>query len=320
MATITYAVGSSHGPTNRTPPEEWTRLGAGDKNDPRFDFEAHLAKVRPGMEEELALEKRQERGVALLAALAKLRESVAAANVDVMVVVSNAHRIWPDDSQAVFGVMRSEAFAVTVPNNEPFDPDARFRDPGTRAKPQTTDKAGHPDLANHLISGLIERGFDVACKDGLREGEAIDEAFGFVYDLLPEGSTTPVVPFMLSRYLPYQASAARCVALGKALREAIESWDSSLRVGLMASGGLSHQVIDEELDARVVAGLTSGDLADLAELPREQLNGAPGTPEILNWVTVAAAMAPTNMTLVDYVPAFRSLAGTGHGLTYGTWG
>ena len=320
MATLTYAVGSSHGPTNRTPPEEWPRLGEGDKNDPRFDFDAHLAKVRPGMEAELTLEKRQERGAALLEALAGLRTSVAAASVDIMVVVSNVHRVWPDDSQAVFGVMRSDSFAVTIPNNEPFNPADRFRERGNRPKPPTANKAGHPELANHLISGLIERGFDIACKDGLREGEAIDEAFGFVYDLMPEDSTTPVVPFMLSRYLPYQASAARCVALGKALRETIESWDSPLRVGLMASGGLSHQVIDEELDARVIAGLTSGDLGDLSGLPQEQLNGSPGTPEILNWVTVAAAMAPTNMTLIDYVPAFRSLAGTGHGLTYGTWG
>jgi 3-O-methylgallate 3,4-dioxygenase len=320
MATITYALGSSHGPTNRTPPEEWPRLGEGDKKDPRFDFNSHLAKVRPGMEAELTLEKRQERGAALKAALGKLRDSVAAANVDIMVVVSNPHRIWPDDSQAVFGVMRSEAFAVAVPDNQPFNPDERFKGRTSRPKPKTVDRAGHPELANHLISGLIERGFDVACKDSLREGEAVDEAFGFIYDLLPEGSTTPVVPFMLSRYLPYQASAARCVALGKALRKTIESWDSSLTVGLMASGGLSHQLIDEELDARVVAGLTSGDLADLAELPRKQLNGSPGTPEILNWVTVASAMAPANMTLVDYVPAFRSLAGTGHGLTYGIWG
>jgi hypothetical protein len=30
-------------------------------------------------------------------------------------------------------------------------------------------------------------------------------------------------------------------------------------------------------------------------------------------------MAPTRMTLVDYVTAYRSPAGTGHGLTYGYW-
>ena len=35
--------------------------------------------------------------------------------------------------------------------------------------------------------------------------------------------------------------------------------------------------------------------------------------------TVAAAMAPVGMTLVDYVTAYRSPAGTGHGLTFGVW-
>ena len=317
MAKITFAVGSSHGPTNRTPPEDWLRLGGGDQRDPRFDYQAHLAKARD-LTNDLSLPVRQERGANLLAALDALRSAVAAADVDVMVVVSNPHRIWPDDSQAVFGVMRSDKFAVPVPDNTPFNPDARF-DGSRGRKREMVDKAGHPDLANHLITGLIGRGFDIACKDALREGEGIDEAFGFVYDLMPEGATTPVVPFLLSRYLPYQASAARCVALGHALRETIEAWDSDLRVGLMASGGLSHQVIDEELDNRVIAGLTKGDLGDLAELPQDQLNGAPGTPEILNWVTVGAAMAPTNMSLVDYVTAYRSMAGTGHGLTYGTW-
>ena len=317
MAELTFAVGSSHGPTNKTPPEDWTRLGEGDKRDPRFDYDAYLAKARD-LTHDLSLPVRQARGAALLTALDGLRSAVAAADVDVMVVVSNPHRIWPDDSQAVFGVMRSEKFAVPVPDNTPFNPDARFD--GTRGrKRELEDKTGHPELANHLITGLINRGFDIACKDALREGEGIDEAFGFVYDLLPKGSTAAVVPFFLSRYLPYQASAARCVALGAALRETIADWDSDLKVGLMASGGLSHQVIDEKLDERVIAGLTKGDFDDLATLPRDQLNGAPGTPEILNWVAVGSAMAPTRMTLVDYVTAYRSPAGTGHGLTYGYW-
>jgi hypothetical protein len=49
------------------------------------------------------------------------------------------------------------------------------------------------------------------------------------------------------------------------------------------------------------------------------LNRGPGTPEILNWVTVAAAMAPTRMKLVGYTPCYRSIAGTGHGICFGYW-
>ena len=318
MATLAFAVGSSHGPTNQTPPEDWLRLAEGDKSDPRYDYNEMLAKAKPGMEAEITLEKRQERGAALHVALDQLREQVAAANVDVILVISNVHQIRETESQAVFGVLRSERFPVRVKTGERYDPAARF-DRSKRPKPVTEDRLGSTELANHLIEGLVERGFDISCTDTLPEGTAVDEAFAFVYDLLPKGSTVPIVPFQLSRYRPYQATPARCVALGAALREVIESWDADLRVGLLASGGLSHQIIDEELDERVIKGLTTGDLDDLSKLDRDQLNGAPGTPEILNWVTVAAAMAPQTMTLVDYIPAYRSLAGTGHGLTYGYW-
>ena len=90
-------------------------------------------------------------------------------------------------------------------------------------------------------------------------------------------------------------------------------------MGLIASGGLSHQVVDEDLDKTVIDALVSGDAAALRSLPRQRLNRGPGTPEILNWVTVAAAMAPTRMTLVGYTPCYRSLAGTGHGVCFGYW-
>ena len=69
----------------------------------------------------------------------------------------------------------------------------------------------------------------------------------------------------------------------------------------------------------MIDALTAGNAAQLRALPRDRLNRAPGTPEILNWVTVAAAMAPDTMKLVDYLPCYRSLAGTGHGVTFGYW-
>jgi len=87
----------------------------------------------------------------------------------------------------------------------------------------------------------------------------------------------------------------------------------------MASGGLSHQILDEELDHIVVDALVERDFDTLDSLSRDRLNRAPGTPEILNWITVAGAMEPLGMTLVDYVPCYRSLAGTGHGVTFGYW-
>ena len=60
-------------------------------------------------------------------------------------------------------------------------------------------------------------------------------------------------------------------------------------------------------------------LDELCALPRDRLNRAPGTPEILNWVACAGALDPTAMTLIDYVPCYRSSAGTGHGVTFGYW-
>ena len=50
----------------------------------------------------------------------------------------------------------------------------------------------------------------------------------------------------------------------------------------MASGGLSHFVVDEELDRRVMCALETGDAATLRAIPRPALKS--GSSEILNWV------------------------------------
>ncbi len=46
-----------------------------------------------------------------------------------------------------------------------------------------------------------------------------------------------------------------------------------------------------------------------------------GTSEIKNWVPVAGAMADLGfpMSLVDYVPCYRSLAGTGNAMAFVYW-
>ena len=95
-----------------------------------------------------------------------------------------------------------------------------------------------------------------------------------------------MVPVMVNTYYPpNQPTPKRCYAFGQAVRKAVESWNSDKRVALIASGGLSHVVIDEEIDAMVIDGLKNKKAEVLFQLPRQKLRG--GTSEILNWVALA---------------------------------
>lgn len=318
MASIVLGIGSSHGPSIQTSPDGWPRLGDADSRDPRFNYEELLKTAPADIEDQISPQKHRERHAAAHAALTRLRQAVIDSSPDVLLIISNPHRTWPDENRPVFGVLRAATLAVAERGE--FDPDARFKSNEQRSATILNPKPGHPELANHLIASLNRANFDVAVGEGIREGQALDDAFAFAYEhILQPNSVLPVVPFMLSRYLPYQATAARCYALGKAIRKSIDEWNSNARVALLASGGLSHQVIDEELDREVIQALETSDEVVLSALESDRLNLAPGTPETLNWVTLAGAMAPTPMSLVDYLPCYRSMAGTGHGLTFGLW-
>ncbi len=65
--------------------------------------------------------------------------------------------------------------------------------------------------------------------------------------------------------------------------------------------------------------LQKGDTAALTSLPEEMFQS--GTSEIKNWITVAGIMAEAGLTmrLVDYVPCYRSEAGTGSAMGFAHW-
>ena len=127
-----------------------------------------------------------------------------------------------------------------------------------------------------------------------------------------------MVPVMVNTYFPpNQPTPKRCYAFGQAVRRAIESWKSDKRVALMASGGLSHVVIDEEIDAMTIDGLKNKKPETLFSLPREKLEG--GTSEILNWIALAGAMEDRELKYLDYVTTYRSPAATGCGMGFAYW-
>ena len=88
-------------------------------------------------------------------------------------------------------------------------------------------------------------------------------------------------------------------------------------MGILASGGLSHFVVDEELDQMALEGMKEKSVAKLSMLPRERLNA--GSSEIRNWISLSGAAEHLDMDLIDYVPCYRSPAGTGCAMGFATW-
>jgi len=178
-----------------------------------------------------------------------------------------------------------------------------------------------PGFARLLLTSLIEQGFDVA---GLGELPTTDEttglghAYGAIVTQLMRAQMLPIVPLFINTYFPpNQPAPSRCYDLGLALQHAIATSPSDLRIGLVASGGLSHFVTDEQLDRQVLAAVRDGSEERLRSLPHHLLNA--GSSEIRNWITVAAACRHLQVLWDEYIPVYRTPAGTGCGLGFACW-
>jgi hypothetical protein len=88
-------------------------------------------------------------------------------------------------------------------------------------------------------------------------------------------------------------------------------------VAVVATGGLSVGVLEEQLDRTTLKAMQQRDLEAISRLPRGWMQGSAG--EVLCWITAAGALEHLAMDVVDYIPAYRSPAGTGCGMTFATW-
>ncbi len=317
MAQIVLGIGTSHSPQLSIPWAQWDLLREKDETDPRLDYQALLRQVKPNIENELTQEKWQHRYEACQRAIGSLGEILRKVNPDAVVVLGDdQHEQFQDDNMPTFAVYHGKSLPLVRHSGR--NPAAwKLAEENGWAETAKEYRAAW-ELAEHLISSLASDEFDVARCNRLREEVGVGHAFSFLYRRILPGSALPMVPVMVNTYYPpNQPTPKRCYTMGQALRRAVESWDSDKRVALVASGGLSHVVIDEELDRITIEAMLHKDRKQLCSLPREKLHG--GTSEILNWVALAGAMEPMEMKLLDYVTTYRSPAGTGGGMAFACW-
>ena len=334
MARIVLGIGTSHTPMLNVGPEEWPLFEQLDrkrahlhKDGTRATYDELLAVAPRSQKTEITPEKNAKRHSEAMAAISRLHETLAGAKLDVVVIVGDEqHEVYHEGNMPSVLVYRGETIA-NVPNRtmRRTDADVAWRPDWARRasaryyeERETRHYPVHAKLAHHLTTALIDREFDVSSANALPEGEGEGHAFAFVHKRIMDGAAIPVVPVFLNTYYPpNQPSPRRCYKLGQAIREAIESYPEDLRVGIVASGGLSHFTIDEPLDNEVIRALREKDAKTLQSLPREHLQS--GSSEIRNWICAAGALEHLDLKWVHYTPGYRTLAGTGTGLCFGYW-
>lgn len=334
MAGIVFGAGTSHTPMLNSAADEWPLYEEIDrrrahlhKDGRRATYDELLEVAPASVREEIAPERLAERHREAMAAVERLRDGLADAALDAVIVIGDDQKeIYHEDVMPSVLVYHGR----TIPNV-----------PNRTMHADRSDMAGRPawarrasaryyeaaetrhypvdaGLATYLIGALVDREFDVASANSLPEGEGEGHAFGFVHQRIMRDVPVPVVPVFLNTYYPpNQPSPRRCYRLGQAIREAVEAYPQELRIGVVASGGLSHFTVDEALDREVVRALREKDSRALQGLPREKLNS--GSSEIRNWICAAGALEHLALRWVDYHPGYRTLAGTGTGLCFASW-
>jgi 3-O-methylgallate 3,4-dioxygenase len=326
MASIVLGIGSSHTPMLNARPGDWARFIELDRKREHqdlqgrpLDYASLLALTGERVLPELTPERLAERYDAAMAEVAQLGRTLREAALDALVIVGDDQKeLFHTDNLPAVLVYHGETIRNVPLHDRPGptwarDASARYYEPEV-----PRDYPVDAPLARHIVERLVDEEFDIAVADALPEGKGEGHAFGFVHRRLLEGAALPVVPIFLNTYYPpNQPTPRRCHRLGRALRTAIESFAGDARIGVVASGGLSHFTVNEPFDNEVMRALRERDVEALCTLPRELLNA--GNSEIRNWICMAGATEHLPLRSMRYLPGYRTPAGTGTGLCFAVW-
>lgn len=208
----------------------------------------------------------------------QLRRRLEQAQPDALILLTSEH--WANfflDHISPFCIGRGESYSGPV---EPW------------LKIDKAEIKGDPALATELI----EHCYASDVEPGFAHEMQFDHGTMIPLHFLTPAMRLPVVPVMINTLAPPQPSVRRCLALGRIVGEVARRSDR--RIGLVATGGLSHDpgernhgYIDTEFDRRFLAAMGAGDLDRLGHYTVADLAAAgAGAIEVLAWIALAGAL------------------------------
>lgn len=200
---------------------------------------------------------------------------------DVAVIFYNDHGLnWFADSMPTFSVGTAAEYSNA--------------DEGWGLKP-LDPFPGAQDLSFHLVDRLVDDGFDIVMTQDL----VVDHGLVVPYQLLwPHGRPVTIVPICVNTVMHPMPRPDRCLALGRSVGRAVESWEADAKVVMVGTGGMSHQLdgeragfINAEFDLACLDHLVDDPewFAAHSMLDLVELSGAQGV-EVVLWLAMRGAL------------------------------
>ena len=216
-----------------------------------------------------------------------------------------------NDHATAFSLDLIPTFAIGVADR--FKP----ADEGWGARPVPVVE-GHPELAWHIAQSVIQDDFDLTIVNKMDVDHGLTVPMTLMFGQ-PEAWPCKVIPFAVNVVQYPPPSGARCYAIGKAIRKAIDSFPEDLNVQVWGTGGMSHQIqgprsglINRDFDTAFLDGLTR-DPAALSRMPHVKYMreaGAEGV-ELVMWLIMRGALdeAAREIYRFYHVPASNTAVG-----------
>jgi hypothetical protein len=174
----------------------------------------------------------------------------------------------------------------------------RIADEGTGPRNIPTLKS-HAALSRHIASSLVADEFDLTIFQDLPLDHGLHSPLTMMWPSKPDwpGKVIPLVVNVLQHPLP---TPRRCFRLGNHIRKAVLSYPEDLKVVIVGTGGLSHQMIgeragynNEKWDLEFLDLIASDPerLASMQISDFTRLGGNEGA-EIIMWLIMRGALAP----------------------------
>ena len=160
---------------------------------------------------------------------------------------------------------------------------------------------GHPELASHIAQSVIQQDFDLTIVNKMD----VDHGLTVPLSLMcgqPSAWPCPVIPFAVNVVQYPVPSGQRCFNLGKAIANAVKSFDADLKIQIWGTGGMSHQLqgpraglINKDFDNAFLDRLIA-DPAAAAAIPHIDYVREAGSEgiELVMWLIARGAMSDVN--------------------------